>query len=99
MLQINTRQQIVHASSWSVSEAVNGTDQCFISGVLKLKTKRKIAKGSILYLKPEIVFSLICHLAMVITDVTFPDQAVDGSLVGVSAVPQHSAVVETKLVL
>ena len=61
------------------------------------KNKRKTY--SILYLKPEIVFSLICHLSVVITDVTFPNQAVDGSLVGVSAVPQHSAVVETKLVL
>lgn len=52
-----------------------------------------------MYLKPEIVFSLVCHLSMVITDVTFPDQAVDGSLVGVGTVPQHSAVVEAKLVL
>lgn len=53
----------------------------------------------ILYLKPEVVFSLVCHLSMVITDVTFPDQAVDGSLVGVSTVPQHSAVVQAELVL
>lgn len=51
------------------------------------------------YLKPKIVFSLVCHLSVVITDVTFPNQAVDGSLVGVGAVSQHSAVVEAKLVL
>lgn len=36
---------------------------------------------------------------MVVTDVAFSDQAVDSSLIGVSAVPQHSAVVETELVL
>lgn len=35
---------------------------------------------------------------MIIADVTFPDQAVDGPLIRVSAVPQYTAVVETKFV-
>lgn len=52
-----------------------------------------------MYLQPEVVLSLVSHLPVVITDVTFSNQAVDGSLVGVSAVPQHSAVVESELVL
>lgn len=64
-----------------------------------INQKGKTSQLSILYLEPEVVFSLVCHLSMVIADVTFPDQAVDGSLVGVSAVPQHPAVVETELVL
>lgn len=52
-----------------------------------------------MYLEPEVVFCLIYHLSMAVADVTFPNQAIDSSLIGVSAVPQHSAVVETKLVL
>ena len=51
------------------------------------------------YLQPEVVFSFVCHLSVVIIDVTLSDQAVDGSLVWVSAVPQHSAVVKTEFVL
>lgn len=74
-------------------------NQCATAFDSQNKAKRKTAKWSSVYLKPEIVFSLVCHLSMVITDVTFPDQAVDGSLVGVGTVPQHSAVVEAKLVL
>lgn len=58
----------------------------------------KPPKASIAYLKPEVVFGLVCYFSMIIADVTFPDQAVDGPLVRVSAVPQHTAVVETKFV-
>lgn len=51
------------------------------------------------YLQPQIIFCLVRHLSVVIVDVAFPDQAVDGPLVGVGAVPQHPAVVKTELVL
>lgn len=56
-------------------------------------------KQSAPYLKPEVVHSLVRYLSMVITDVALPNQAVHGSLVGVSAIPQHSAVVKTEFVL
>lgn len=65
---------------------------------VRMPEPHKISRSK-LYLKPEVVFSLVRHLSVVIADVTFPDQAVDGSLVGVGTVPQHSAVVQTKLVL
>lgn len=51
------------------------------------------------HLKPQVVLGLVGHISMVVCDVTLPNEAVDGPLVGVSAVPQHSAVVETQLVL
>lgn len=59
----------------------------------------KAAQGATVYLKPEVIFSLVCDLPMIIADVTFPDQAVDGPLIWVSAVPQHTAVVKAKFVL
>lgn len=59
----------------------------------------KAAQGATVYLKPEVVFSLVCDFPMIVADVTFPDQAVDGPLVRVGAVPQHTAVVKAKLVL
>lgn len=70
-------------------------------------TKKKLQKKSskkeyiyiYTYLKPKVVFGLVRHFSVIIADVAFPDQAVDGSLVGVGAVPQHSAVVEAKFVL
>lgn len=51
-----------------------------------------------MYLQPQVVFGLVGHLAVVVADVTLPDQAVDGSLVRVGAVPQCSAVMEAELV-
>lgn len=50
------------------------------------------------YLKPEVVFGLVCDLSVVVADVTFPDEAVDGPLVRVGAVPQHAPVVKTQFV-
>lgn len=49
-------------------------------------------------LQPEVVFGLVCDLSVVIADVALPDQAVDGPLVRVGAVPQHAAVVKTEFV-
>lgn len=51
-----------------------------------------------LYLQPEVVLRLVRYFPVIIADVTFADQAVDGPLVGVSAVPQHAPVVKTKFV-
>lgn len=50
------------------------------------------------YLKPEVVLGLVCYFSVIIADVTFPDQAVDGPLIWVSAVSQYTAVVKTKFV-
>lgn len=51
-----------------------------------------------MYFKPKVVLSLISHFSVIITYVTFPDQAADGSFVWVSSIPQYSAVVEAKFV-
>lgn len=51
------------------------------------------------HLEPEVVLCLVRHLAVVVADVAFPDQAVDGPLVWVCAVPQRPAVVQAELVL
>lgn len=58
----------------------------------------KPPRGSRVYLQPEVVFRLVCNFSVIIADVTFPDQTVDGSLIWVSAVPQYTAVVKTKFV-
>lgn len=50
------------------------------------------------YLQPQVVFGLVRDLSVVVADVAFPDQAVDGPLIGVGAVPQHAAVVKTEFV-
>lgn len=63
------------------------------------KQHLKAAQGASGYLKPEVVFSLVCDFPVIVADVTFPDQAVDGPLIRVSAVPQHAAVVKAKFVL
>lgn len=55
--------------------------------------------GNVLYLEPEVVLSFVRHFAVVVTDVALSDQAVDGPLVGVGAVPQRPAVVQAELVL
>lgn len=57
------------------------------------------ARGAPQYLKPEVVFSLVRDFSVIIADVTLPNQAVDGPLIWVGAVPQHTAVVEAKFVL
>lgn len=51
------------------------------------------------HLEPEVVLGLVRHLTVVVADVTLSDQAVDGPLVGVGAVPQRPAVVQAELVL
>lgn len=53
---------------------------------------------STVYLKPQVVFGLVCYFSVIIADVTFPDQAVDSPLIWVSAVPQYTAVVKAKFV-
>lgn len=63
------------------------------------KQPLKAAQGATVYLKPEVIFSLVCDFPMIIADVTLPDQAVDGPLIWVGAVPQHTAVVKAKFVL
>lgn len=50
------------------------------------------------YLQPQVVFGLVGDLSVVVADVALPDQAVDGPLVRVGAVPQHAAVVKAEFV-
>lgn len=51
------------------------------------------------HLQPQVVVRLVRHLPVAVVDVALADQAVDGPLVRVGAVPQSSAVVEAELVL
>lgn len=46
-------------------------------------------------LEPQVVLCLIGHLSMIVGDVAFADEAVDRTLVGVGAVPQHTSVMKS----
>lgn len=59
----------------------------------------RLLPRNVSHLEPEVVLGLVRHLAVVVADVALSDQAVDGPLVGVGAVPQCPAVVQAELVL